>query len=262
MNRLAIHESAAPDLSPTELVDLALRTGFDSIGLKVAHSRGADLWWRKGAGSAELSSMVEHLLTNRVSVLDVGRIELAGPPDPQSYRGVLDLSSRLGARYVTACGVPRAAEESSVEEEFGQLVRDADDYQLVPLLIDQPGTGVTTPAQALELVRGTGGGAIITVSTRQAALDIEAQVLEAGNRLGYLRLLADDLDSAVDDAVAGLLATVPVHVPIAVGSPTVSRGGDLDARARRWSSLIDRMLEHPLARAHREASAADRTVQP
>ena len=112
MNRTVIQESAAAELSPTELVDLALQTGFDSIGLKVAHSRGADLWWRKGAGSAELGSMVEHLLTNRVSVLDVGRIELGGPPNDESYRGVLDLSSRLGARYVTAGGVGRRRSRS------------------------------------------------------------------------------------------------------------------------------------------------------
>lgn len=258
MNRLAIHESAAPDLSPTELVDLALRTGFTSIGVKVAHSRGADLWWRKGAGSAELGSMVEHLLTNRVSVLDVGRIELGGPPDRESYRGVLDLASRLGARYVTACGVPSAAEESTPEQEFGQLVIDADDYQLIPLLIDQPGTGVATTAQALELVRKVGGAVIITVSTGQTALDIEAQMLEAGNRLGYLRLLAEDLDTATEDSVAGLLATVPVHVPIAVGSlVSPAATGDIDSRARTWSRLIDRMLEHPLARSHRLATAAD-----
>ena len=157
---------------------------------------------------------------------------------------MLDLSSRLGARYVTACGVPRAAEESSVEEEFGQLVRDADDYQLVPLLIDQPGTGVTTPAQALELVRGTGGGVIITVSTRQTALDIEAQVLDAGNRLGYLRLLAEDLDAATEDEVAGLLATVPVHVPIAVGS----RGHRVAGRRTRRQGTQVEFADRPDAR--------------
>jgi hypothetical protein len=59
-----------------------------------------------------------------------------------------------------------------------------------------------------------------------------------------------------EDDVAGLLATVPVHVPVAVGSlrdtsvPDPAQG-DLATRAHRWSRLIDRMLEHPLARAHR-----------
>lgn len=260
MNRLALHESAAPELSPTQLVDIALSTGFDSIGLKVAHSRGADLWWRKGAGSAELGTMVEHLLTNRVSVLDVGRIELGGPPDVESTRGVLDLSSRLGARFVTAGGVLSAKQLGSVADEFGQLVVDADDYQLVPLLIAQPGTAIATTADALGVVRAVGGAVVVTVSTSQTALEIEAQVLEAGTRLGYLRLLAEDLDGITEAEAAGLLATVPVHVPVAVGSLSQSdtasadtASGDITARAQRWSQLIDRMLEHPLARASRLA---------
>ena len=255
MNRLAIHESAAPDLSPTELVDLAKLAGFDSVGLKVAHSRGADRWWRKGAGSAELGSTVEHLLTNRVSVLDVGRIELGGPPNAESYRSVLDLSSRFGARYVTAGAVPRSAQSEAFPELFAQLVADCDDYQLIPLLVPLPGTVVTTTTQALDVVRVHGGGIVLDISTGLSAFDIETQVLEAGNRLGYLRLHTEDLDGLTEEVAAGLLATVPVHVPIAVGSNSDSKpAGDLTANAHEWSRLIDRMLEHPLARAKRLGS--------
>ena len=252
MNRLAIHESAATDLSPTELVDLAKASGFDSIGLKVAHSRGADRWWRKGAGSAELGSTVEHLLTNRISVLDVGRVELGGPPNAESYRSVLDLSSRFGARYVTAGAVPRSAQSEAFPELFAQLVADCDDYQLVPLLVPLPGTAVATTSEALEVVRVHGGGIVLNISTELSAFDIETQVLEAGNRLGYLRLHTEDFVGLTEDSASGLLATVPVHVPIAVGSnqenPPV---GDLTTRARGWRELVDRMLEHPLARAKR-----------
>lgn len=252
MNRLAIHESAAVGLSPTQLVDVAQQSGFASIGLKVAHSVGADRWWSKGAGSAELPSMVEHLLTRRVSVLDVGRIELGGEQDAESYRGVLDLAERFGARYVTAGGVTSGAKRP-VAEQFSKLVADSDDYLLIPLLVAAPDTEVTTMAQALDIVKSVGGGVVITASTTQSALDIEEQVLEAGNHLGYLRLLAEELDAADDDDLAGLLATVPVHVPIAVGSqsPVAGPVANLAGRAARWAVLIDRMLEHPLARAAR-----------
>jgi hypothetical protein len=300
MNRLAIHESAAADLSPTQLVDVAALAGFDSVGLKVAHSPGADRWWTKGAGSAELPSMVEHLLINRVSVLDVGRIELGGTANAEPYRGVLDLASRFGARFVTASGVPSASQVTGIPEQFGKLVADCDDYQLIPLLIAVPGTGLTTTAAALDVVRSVGGGVVITASTGLSAFEIETQVLDAGNQLGYLRLLAEEIDAITEDAAAGLLATVPVHVPIAVGSlasppiastpvtsppvtsppvtsslvtspPVAStRDGrwpmsdpdvaDLTSRAHRWSTLIDRMLEHPLARAHR-LSAQSSTAQ-
>ena len=98
---------------------------------------------------------------------------------------------------------------------------------------------------------------MIDVSTAQTAFEIESLVMDAGNHLGFLRVLATDLDAASDDAVVGLLATVPVHVPIAVGSAvrSESRGtssGDLLDRARGWYRTIDIMLEHPRARAERK----------
>jgi hypothetical protein len=110
---------------------------------------------------------------------------------------------------------------------------------------------VTTTAAALQIVRAVGGGVVLTVSTSKSAFEIEGEVLEAANHLGYLRLLAQDLDESTEESSAGLLATVPVHVPIAVGSLGHYSAEDLSTRASRWSGLIDRMLEHPLARAHR-----------
>jgi hypothetical protein len=251
VNRIALQESTAPGVAPHTLVDIAHRAAFDSIGLKVTHSAGADAWWHKGAGSAELVSVVEHLLANRVSVLDVGRVELGGPPNDESYRKVLDLASRLGARYVTASPVPVAEQVSSPTEEFARLVRDCEDYLLVPLLLPAPASSVPTDAQALRIVREVGGAVIVTATTDRSAFEIEAQVLEAGNQLGYVRLLAEQLDATTEEQSAGLLATVPVHVPIAVGSAAPAERHDLETRAHRWSVLVDRMLEHPLARDRR-----------
>lgn len=242
MNRLALQESVA-QLAPHDLIELAAAAGFDSIGLRVAHSAGADRWWRKGAGAAELHSMIDALLVRRVSVLDVGRIELA-TDDDETTRHVLDLASRLGSRYVTAAGGDGAA------DAFGRLVAQADAYGLVPLLVPQPGSGLATEAQASAVPRVHGGGVVLAVSIADDAADIETRVVDAGNRLGYVRLLADELATADEPAVAGLLATVPVHVPIAVGAQapvTVDV-----ATAARWRHLVDRMLEHPRARAARE----------
>ena len=248
MNRLAIHESAAGGLSPTDLVDVATQTGFTSVGLRVAHSPGADLWWTRGAGSPELRSMISHLLTSRISVLDVGRVELGGDG---SQRTVLDLAERLGARYVTAGADVDGSEPAELEDRWTSLLTESENYQVLPLLVPVPGTAIATAADALALVNRAGGGVVLTLSTDQSAFDIETQVLEAGSHLGYLRLLAEDLDGVADEHAAGLLATVPVHVPIAVGTALPTVAGDLVQRAQRWSRLIDTMLEHPLARARR-----------
>ena len=262
MNRLAIHESAAGEVSPTELVDLATETGFDSVGLRVAHSPGAALWWTRGAGSPELRSMITHLLTSRVSVLDVGRIDLGGAPSglsgapsgsdgDGSQRIVLDLAERLGARYVTAGSSVDASNGTEVARQWQSLLADSENYQVLPLLLPVPGTPVATAADAMSLVTRFGGGVVLTVSTVLSAFELESQVLETGSRLGYLRLLAEDLDDLADGDAAGLLATVPVHIPIAVGTASSSATADLVPRAQRWSRLIDIMLEHPLARAKR-----------
>jgi len=257
VNRIALHESTAPGVAPHGLVDIARRAGFDSIGLKVSHSAGADVWWHKGAGSAELAAVVEHLLANRVSVLDVGRVELGRRRNDDSYRTVLDLASRLGARYVTASPVPVAEQTVAPDDEFARLVRDCDDYMLVPLLLPSPGSSLPTHQKALEVVRGVGGAVIVTATTDQSAFEIESQVLEAGNRLGYVRLLAEQLEATTEDESAGLLATVPAHVPVAVGSLAQGDRHNLETRAHRWSTLVDLMLEHPLARDRRLALGLD-----
>ena len=110
-------------------------------------------------------------------------------------------TSRPGWARATSRPAGSAASRRStpLQEEFGQLVADCDDYQLIPLLVAAPGTSVTTTTQALEIVRVLGGAVVLTVSTSQSAFEIEAQVLEAGNHLGYLRLLAEELDAVTED---------------------------------------------------------------
>lgn len=187
----------------------------------------------------------------------------------ESYRGVLDLGTRLGAHFVTAGAVPSSRQATAVPDLFGQLVEDCDAYQLIRCWCRNRTPASGPPARRWTSSGGSACGVMINLSTGQSAVEIESLVIQAGIHLGYLRLLATDLDEATDDAVAGLMATVPVHVPIAVGSahPSGAESGDLLDRARRWYRRIDAMLEHPRARAERgctsvssAGSAASRAV--
>jgi hypothetical protein len=116
-------------------------------------------------------------------VLDVGRVELGDLHDAvattESYRGVLDPGTRLGAHFVTAASLPAEQQVTDVADLFGRLVQDCDAYQLVPLLVPQPDTSVATLGDAFGHP-------------------------PAGRRrdehLGYLRVLATDLDAADDAA--------------------------------------------------------------
>ncbi len=232
-----------------------------------------------GRGGPGLREMVDQLLTLRVSVLDVGQLELGRDSD-ETRRHVLDLAGRLGARHVTAFAAPEAS-GSAIAEEFGALVERAEPYQVIPLLVLRPGTVVDTPESALAVNRRVGGATVLTVDCGRSAEEIESLFLDAGQQLGYLRVLAEELDGLTEESGAGLLATLPVHVPVAVGSnrpaagpadrSDVADGPDRDApdaavgtgrtggddgdaiadRAGRWSDMIDLMLEHPRSRAFR-----------
>ena len=247
-----MHESAAQALDPAGLVALAKDAGFDSVGLRVAHTSRAD-HWVKGAAAPDLLEMIDRLLALRVSVLDVGRIEL-GADDEPAQRGVLDLAGRLGARYVTVSAAA-GVRSDEIAEQFAGLVARADAYQLVPLWAVRPDTAIGTTAAALAVNRRVGGGTVLDVDVTVPAGEIDEAVVDAGNRLGYLRLHAEQLDELAEDSAASLLATVPVHVPIAVGTAeSAPPSAGLDGRARRWVPLIDAMLEHPRSREHRLAA--------
>jgi hypothetical protein len=65
-----------------------------------------------------------------------------------------------------------------------------------PAARSQLGTRVATVGEAPQLVRRLGGRLVISVPTQQSAEEVGSLVLEAGNQLRYLRLLAGDLDQA------------------------------------------------------------------
>lgn len=249
MNRLALHESVAIDLPPAGLVDVAHAAGFDSVGLRVAHSPAPD-HFGKGAAAEDLLQMIDHLLSWRVSVLDVGRIDL-GVDSAETADRVLDLAGRMGARHVTV-GMATDLEPARAEVEFARLVHQAEPFGLVPLIVLRPGSAAFGVDSAVEVAGRTGGGCVLTLDLTTDAVAIEDRVLRAGTRLGYLRVLVEQLDQLTDAEAAGRLATVPAHIPIAVGSdvPTTS-DGSIAERASRWARLVDEMLEHPRSRVRR-----------
>jgi hypothetical protein len=256
MNRLVLHASMAPDLSASELVDAAAGIGFDSVGLRVAGVRHDVRRWSKGAGSEELLDTIDRLLSTRVSVADVGQAELRTDVDAAkleaAHTRVLDFGVRLGAHWATSAATEPNTSRAEVEQLFGAFVRQCAVFQLVPLLVPRPGTAVDSIAVALDVVKRVGGGVVADVSVSTA--EAEDTVLEAGNRLGYLRLHGDDLDAVAEDPdqVAGRLATVPAHVPIAVGAQWAAGQTPFSSeRASNWRRTIDAMLEHPRARSAR-----------
>lgn len=252
MNRVALHHSTVRPMSPVQLVEVARRSGFDSIGLRVAAAPEGDEWWRGGIGSPMLPALVDALLDSRVTVLDIGRIEL-GPElrsidVAQPYLRVLGLGPRLGAQFVTA-RAGSADEAGAAGELFAVLAELARRSQLRALLTVVPGTAVDTLERAVEIVGPTRGGIVLDVDPAADPDEVATRVVELGDLLGYVRLPATSLETGAEDA-AGLLSTLPPQIPVAVGT---DEPGCLDrdhvARATALRGQVETLLRHPRARA-------------
>ncbi len=261
MNRMVVHQSVVHPRDALELTELLPGTGWDSVGLHVGATEEVEHWWSGGTGERNLARLVDLLLRTRVTVLDVGRVLLDGPlpaDDVHAAHGrVLDLGVRFGAQFVTArFAAPSTPAGRGLAERvdlFGQLADQARPYRLRPLLAPVPADRLDLLADALEVVAPSRGGLVLDVAATSTTADqVEEAVELVWEHLGYVRLSARQV-AASDGTAAGLLATLPPHVPVALGGDD-SQGllaEDPAPRLRRLHTLVDEMLEHPRARARR-----------
>ncbi len=249
MNRIALHQSTVHPLDPVGLVEVAQQAGLESVGLRVAGAGDVQHWWSKGIGSEMLHALVAALLASRVTVLDVGHVEL-GPElrvldSRHAYTRVLEIGVRLGAQFVTA-----RAGSGDPDELFARFAELAGRYRLRPLICVVQGSPVATPERAREVVAGTGGGIVLdVVPGLHTSTEVDELVVELGAAVGYVRVPALELERA---GAPGLLGTLPPHVPVAIGAtgdPAATGGIDADrvARVTALREAVDAMLRHPRA---------------
>lgn len=256
-NRLAVHQSVVHPHDALELTEALPGTGWHSIGLHVGGTEEVEPWWRGGAGERNLARLVALLLETRVTVLDVGRVQLGtGLPRDDVHAGhgrVLDLGARFGARYVTARFATGDLGPAQRADVFGRLAEQARPYRLLPLLAPVPADRPDLVADAVAVVAPSAGGVVLDVPVGSCTPEeVEAVVDALGDALGYVRLSARQV-AAAGDGAAGLLATLPPHVPVALGGDD-SLGflrDDAAGRLPGLQRLVDGLLEHPRARARR-----------
>ena len=258
-NRLAVHQSAVHPRDALELTGALPGTGWHSVGLHVGGTEEVEPWWRGGAGERNLARLVALLLETRVTVLDVGRVQLGtGLPRDDVHAGhgrVLDLGARFGARYVTARFASPDLGRAERADVFGQLAEQARPYRLVPLLAPVPADRPDLVADAVAVVAPGSGGVVLDVPVGSCTPEeVEAVVDTLGDALGYVRLSARQVAAAGAEA-GGLLATLPPHVPVALGGDDSLGflGDDVRTRLSELLEVVDGLLEHPRARARRLA---------
>jgi len=138
------------DVPPLELVELAARAGFASIGLRVSPaSPGGIEYPLRTAG--ERAEMRRRLAANGVSVLEVEMVPLSQATRVEDYRPVLETGAAIGASRLTVGG--DSADFSVVAEKLAEMCELAQPYGIAVDLEFMPFRPVRSLADAVDVLK-------------------------------------------------------------------------------------------------------------
>jgi sugar phosphate isomerase/epimerase len=138
------------DVPPLELVELAARAGFASIGLRTspASPGGVEYPLRSAAEQAE---MRRRLSTNGISVLEVEMVPLSEKTRVADYRPMLETGAAIGASRLTVGG--DSADFSAVADKLAEMCELAHPYGIAVDLEFMPFRPVRSLGDAVDVLK-------------------------------------------------------------------------------------------------------------
>jgi sugar phosphate isomerase/epimerase len=138
------------DVPPLDLVELAARAGFASIGLRTspASPGGVEYPLRTAAEQAE---MRRRLVANGVSVLEVEMVPLSEATRVSDYRSMLETGAAIGASRLTVGG--DSADFSAVAGKLAEMCELAEPYGIAVDLEFMPFRPVRSLGDAVVVLR-------------------------------------------------------------------------------------------------------------
>jgi sugar phosphate isomerase/epimerase len=228
------------DVPPLELVELAARAGFASIGLRTSPASPGGVEYPLRAAS-EQAEMRRRLAANGVKVLEVEMVPLSGSTRVADYQPMLEVGAAIGASRLTVGG--DSADFSAVAERLAEMAELAQPYGIAVDLEFMPFRPVQSFSHAADVVT--------RANHPNAHILIDAlHVFRSGSSLDEI--------ARVDPAILG-----PIQLCDAPATPPPAAELIVEARTRRLlpgegglalSALIDALppdiqfgVEVPLA---------------
>lgn len=138
------------DVPPLELVELAARAGFASIGLRVSPASPGGVKYPLRT-AAEQAEMRQRLAANGVSVLEVEMVPLSETTRVADYRPMLETGAAVGASRLTVGG--DSADFSVVAEKLAEMCELAHPYGITVDLEFMPFRPVQSLAHAVDVLK-------------------------------------------------------------------------------------------------------------
>lgn len=271
--RLSLAALTVLHLTPPDMVACAADAGYGGIGLRLLPATAEEVAYPDLVGDTPLVRAVEQRLRDTgVRVLDIEILRLRPDTDVRAYQPVLETGARLGARNVLVAGNDPV--ESRLIARFASLCELGAPLGLTVNIEPMPWTDVGNFARGLRVVEASGqpnaavlvdaihfdraGDDLATLRRAPAAGFRYVQLCDApaGRPRDTATLLRQARagrmmpgDGGLD--LAGILQSVPPHLPISleVPMPELARELGAVAFARRLRDKTEALLARVAAQA-------------
>ncbi|MDH4583430.1 sugar phosphate isomerase/epimerase [Pseudomonas sp. BN415] len=244
------------ELSPPEMVEVAARTGYSHVGLRLVPATPEEHHFPLVADAALRRQTLERLRNTGVKVLDIEILRLKAETRVADFEPILAAGSEFGATEVLVAG--NDADAARLTDNFAAFCDLASCYGLHPSLEFMPWTDARDLNQAARIVESAGraNGAVLVDAFHfnRSASRLEDLAKLAPERLRYAQLCdvagprPDDMDEILrqarnerrfpgdgDSDLIGLLRTLPANIPLSLEIPTrplMEQGVSAQDRAR------------------------------
>ncbi|BCQ29446.1 TIM barrel protein (plasmid) [Caballeronia sp. NK8] len=269
MHELSLHHLTILDAHPLQLVDAAAAAGFEYCGLRLIAPTATDAIVDVANNPALIRELHARLDATGVRLLDIEAIWLSPQTDVASLLPALEAGRTLGARHVLCVG--NDTERARLRDNFGRLCEAADGFGLSVGLEAITYCTISTPADALDLVRSSGqpnarilidalqffrsGATCEQIDAIDPALIEYIQICDAPSAAPQslearrkeartARLLPGDGELPLRE----LLSKLRSDLPLAVEAPTLAlRGLPFDEQARHIHARMRTFLAGPVS---------------
>lgn len=261
------------ELSPPQMVEVAARTGYSHVGLRLIPATEEEHHFPLIADLELRRQTLKRLRDTGMRVLDIEILRLKPQTRCSDFEAVLEAGGEFGASEVLVAG--NDPDEARLADNFAELCDRAAPYGLHPHLEFMPWTDVANLQQAVRIMQhaGRANGCVLVDAfhfDRSASRLDDLQRVEP-SRLRYAQLCdvagprPDDMAEILRQArherrfpgegdcdLAGLLRCLPATVPLSLEIPTrhlLEQGVSAEQRARaaidKTRALLARLHGNP-----------------
>jgi sugar phosphate isomerase/epimerase len=257
--------------APPQLVRIAATAGFDFIGARVRPVTATERAYDLQPGSAMLAETLRAVKDTGVRIMDIEFLLLDGTDQRTAWRAMMEAGQALGANSLTVAAA--LTDHDKLAEILGQMVRDGDDFGIVPTLEVISYQSVNSLPLAANLARDTGCKLVGDTLHLSRVGTTDEQLLEHAGLIPMLQLCDGpavapaDRDGLVHESrsergvpgdgdfrLAEMVAALPADLPLSVEAPSDSTLARLGEQG--WANKLKAGADSVVAAANALRAAA------